>query len=785
MANRFETPVATPMNVEFFTPNMELWAQTLAGQQQRYNTWLSERTKLPEYDARADQSVFDEFMTGSQEDVDRIASAYTDDVLAGNKTMRDALLQVNRDWNPGGTAYNLAQRTAAFQQYTDALTEDYSDATVRNYLIDRMYKNPRNAFYNEDGTFQMPVPTGGPQEYTDEKVLEVTSDIIGEIKDKIFLDENGNVKPQYKNIMNKGFTSVYEMRKYLKGTDLNEALEILGNRMPRDMVLYGQLKQDAYGMDIPEDANRDDLMVTVEDENGKKRRVINPFHPYAREAMGAADSIDGVKEAPMSTFTINDDRAKANYEYSLNNSATPLINPMGSTNGDRRGILGQGANASNYTSRVDGLNKSYRDQLLIDAGGDQVVADRIDKAIADGTSMSRLQEMFPNVNIGRVVSMKQNAMDAQLQAERLSEKRQTAIRNALGEEKYAEYERRNITLSNNILELRANDPTGILDQFTDDQLKTIERVFIPGNMGQGGQDYYLIDGVRIPSTNMEAYQVAKSLDNLYSEQTENWQEAERIGDNQVNNDLNTATAFQDYGSEYPVVMNSETGAYDSRLTAQVQDQLESYTSDPTRFLDAAVRYGRTGEFVNIGELLPELIRNQTGDEIDISKITGFYYQGGTMTVDEFGQRSLEWDVDVEVVGKLENIRIPMEKQIEDLYKYGQSEYDIRQEINNGNLRAADKYVDINAKDYADQYIRKASTHGDTYAYYPGSARIFGRVYINNDPSGEAITGPDGNSTGEYRHYEILDGTNTGTIKTESQFRAEVEKMIQAQYFPNN
>lgn len=137
--NRFNKFTPRDYNMEWyapetFVPNFEAWDSMFNAQQTRYDTAVAATQKLPKHlQNRVD--LAGEYKKSTQDSVDAITQEYLKNgITAGNRSMRDFGLQLNKQWQPGGLAYELEQEYGDYQTAKSEIDKYYKDAKAEHSM---------------------------------------------------------------------------------------------------------------------------------------------------------------------------------------------------------------------------------------------------------------------------------------------------------------------------------------------------------------------------------------------------------------------------------------------------------------------------------------------------------------------------------------------------------------------------------------------------------------------------------------------------------------------------
>lgn len=137
--NRFNKFTPRDYNMEWyapetFVPNFEAWDSMLSAQQTKYDAAIAATQKLPKHlQNRVD--LAGQYKQSTLGTVDDITKSYMENgVTAGNKKMRDFAMQLNKDWQPGGLAYELEQEYGDYQTAKAEIDKFYKDSKAEHSM---------------------------------------------------------------------------------------------------------------------------------------------------------------------------------------------------------------------------------------------------------------------------------------------------------------------------------------------------------------------------------------------------------------------------------------------------------------------------------------------------------------------------------------------------------------------------------------------------------------------------------------------------------------------------
>lgn len=173
---------------ETFVPNLEGWDNLLGMHQAKYDAAIAATQKYPKHlENRMD--LAGQYRSGTESAVNDITKSYVDNgITAGNRKMRDFAMQLNKDWQPGGLAYELEQEYTDYQTALGGIDKYYKDQKAENsanrlYSLDKLQKSAQGEFKKDKttGMYQRAniVPSLHP--YVD--IAEESMKLVKEIKE--------------------------------------------------------------------------------------------------------------------------------------------------------------------------------------------------------------------------------------------------------------------------------------------------------------------------------------------------------------------------------------------------------------------------------------------------------------------------------------------------------------------------------------------------------------------------------------------------------------------------
>jgi len=190
--SRFDKFTPRDYNMEWympkeFIPDFEAWNTMLAGKQSKYDTAVALSQKLPKHLAhRVD--LAGQYKQKTDQAINDISSAYTKDISAGDRMLRDYGLNMNRDWQAGGLAYELEQEAAEYAKAQEEISKYYKDAKAehsanKNLAMYKLQEAAKKDFgYDPNtGLYTRASISADTTSFVD--IMEEAQKVIKEIKD--------------------------------------------------------------------------------------------------------------------------------------------------------------------------------------------------------------------------------------------------------------------------------------------------------------------------------------------------------------------------------------------------------------------------------------------------------------------------------------------------------------------------------------------------------------------------------------------------------------------------
>lgn len=182
---------------EVFVPNLEMWDSLLSAKQQKYDAAIAATQKFPKHlENRAD--LAGQYKQSTSGAIDDITNSYIQNgVSAGDRKMRDFALKLNKDWQPGGLAYELEQ------EYTD-----YQNAVAQ---IDKYYKDNKaeNSVNRRFSLNQLKKASEGEFKYDKTGDIYTRSNLTPDIRP--YVDIMEEAQKVVKDIKENGYTDIVKM----------------------------------------------------------------------------------------------------------------------------------------------------------------------------------------------------------------------------------------------------------------------------------------------------------------------------------------------------------------------------------------------------------------------------------------------------------------------------------------------------------------------------------------------------------------------------------------------
>jgi hypothetical protein len=781
--NRFQQPMINNVDLEFFKPNAALWAEVLTNQQKNYDIGQQVLAKRPEYDVRADQSAFDNYLTQLETTSNDITSSYVaNGVQAGNKKMADSILAIQQDWNPGGTAHHLMSRKTQFDAYKTAAQTEYKDTRVANHVIDQIYNNPNNAFTDASGQKQGVSGYSAPAYVSAEDRLKVQKEIVDLIKDEVMLDANGNVKKGYERLFSQGYDTVYSLTNALYSIDRDKALEVIASKFPREYTEYGKLEQDAYGADIPVGADRNNLLIDVINSNGKKVRSINPYHPYAVELYGTAEAVSGIHRIDKSNVTLRNSKQEAQDNYDRENTGIrPPIFPGASTSGTTTGSFPEGVTAESMSIEAAGSKAAYEKEALqfanrwgIDVTDPNAAVQRVTNALQ--LSQEDFAKQFPGENRTALAGKYTTATSQAETLNQLEQLGEAKVKSALTDEQYDAYINQEKTLRADLQNLIDNDTT--LSGYTVDELVTMT-----SGKGFDNKRSFYLRGKYVSDNDNGSLE---KVNTILKSSKQVFQEALRIKNEFINERLQQPV-IQQRQITTELSIKKPDGTIDARATSDVNRIMKEYTDNINLLMDAEVTNAQ-GDPVLMKDILTEVIEGITGKQPTEAQLRSIKFMGYDTAPDRNGIRSMQLSFIDDNYTPVP-FMIPQPNTITDIVDYGMPRENIENIAYSSNSKYEDRVLatetisKVDANNEVNSGIAKANYHpGTSFIHTDKYGNDLFKVVISDEESGGIrLTTPTGSQTDRYILMYRIDEfgkTSSSPITDINYMRNVVEKRYQ-------
>ena len=196
--NRFNKFTPRDYNMEWyapetFVPNFEAWDSMFNAQQTRYDTAVAATQKLPKHlQNRVD--LAGEYKKSTSDSVDAITQEYLKNgITAGNRSMRDFGLKLNKQWQPGGLAYELEQEYGDYQTAKSEIDKFYKDAKAehsmnKKFSLSQLQKAAQGEFkYDADSDIYTRASIAADtRPYID--IMDEAQKVVKEIKENGYTD---------------------------------------------------------------------------------------------------------------------------------------------------------------------------------------------------------------------------------------------------------------------------------------------------------------------------------------------------------------------------------------------------------------------------------------------------------------------------------------------------------------------------------------------------------------------------------------------------------------------
>lgn len=332
MANRFQQ-ITAPISyegVQMYSPNFEVLNASLANLQQRFDTAKAASNKSFQalgMDAADRTRVLEEQQTRMSE----IADVYSQDLTKGNQAVDQFISDIQRNYSPGGEAYEINKQVGLYQAYADQVDEMFKSGVITNAEKVGWLKS---ASLNRFGGTNYDPQTG---QYNTFAGVDPTRDVdltsmaikIGEGWEETALatpvmnadgtpklDSNGDPIMEYNpDDWTRGPNGYYRVSDY-KVVSFDEIFQHVSKAMNNDPTAIAYLKQEADMLGLQDPALINAFMQKkITDAaaliSEKESRLIAK-NTYLKDWQ-ASDRISHLREL---------ERLK--YEYSLNNLTTTV-----------------------------------------------------------------------------------------------------------------------------------------------------------------------------------------------------------------------------------------------------------------------------------------------------------------------------------------------------------------------------------------------------------------------------------------------------------------------------
>lgn len=196
--NRFNQFTKRDYNMEWyapetFVPNFEAWDSLLGVQQAKYDAAIAATQKYPKHlQNRVD--LAGQYKQGAVQAVDDITKTYMDQGLtSGNRKMRDFAMKLNKDWQPGGLAYELEQEYTDYQTAQQTIDKYYKDAKAessvnKQFSLAQLQKAAQEEFkYNKEGDiYSRANIVADTRPYVD--IMDEAQKVVKDIKENGYTD---------------------------------------------------------------------------------------------------------------------------------------------------------------------------------------------------------------------------------------------------------------------------------------------------------------------------------------------------------------------------------------------------------------------------------------------------------------------------------------------------------------------------------------------------------------------------------------------------------------------
>lgn len=666
MANRFMQPVATPMDVQWYKPNFELWAKVLEKQQQQYDVANEFASQNPDYNRRIDQDAFNQWRSDRDKRIDSVANTYaTRGVLAGNRDLAQLVMDTKADFSPGGGAAEFIMRNAAINAGADQIREMYKDTPhVIDYALNKFYNEGIEPYKKKDGSYGSVIGINTPSPFTAEEKINIENKILSEIKDTLL-----NSSPTVRKLVQNGeFDSLVQVVSSLSGVDQRRAMAIIENRMPREMIDFANFERESRGQFVK--PGTDIYSFTTRDANGKVTGY-NQANPLLGDFLGMVQSATRTTQDSQ-IRSLTDHAGLAAFEFNMNNAG--MFNPMpdGSQNTQTTGIFGEGTTSANMGAKVAGARMGWEKTALEFANRNNGVKERTpEEALRILNNALALpddiwEQRFPHETRSALLGKQKYYNDATNLAGQLDQIGNEAIVQRYGEKGLRAVQEYEQNLRKKIIELQATNPE--LQKYDVEQLAAMSENFgvsasaVPGSGMVRDLPSYNVPGI---GENVDDPALASVID-LKDKMISSIQPYLDHKSNTIDTRL-SENVSQQYNVYPDLPLRGQDGQIDVQASKAFNDYADEVFSSPQRIMSYQIKDKDLG-MVNSGELVRDLMESLLEREATDREIATLTYRGITSAPDADGhyKASISF-IDEDNEGKSFYIDLP--SHMEELAKY--------------------------------------------------------------------------------------------------------------------
>lgn len=628
-------PVATPMDVEFYAPNFDLWANILRDQQKTFDDTNAYIRTDPNYDPRIDQGARDNYVAQRQAEEARVADVYANQgVLAGNRALSQLAVDTKAAFSPGGDAYQLMARQQMIQAEKEKIQELYKDnPTDIRYAIDRLYADGVQDFRLQDGSYGSVLGARTPTPFTAQERIDIENDILSQIKDDLITRY-----PEVAEVFRRGEDSLVKVMTSLEGVPRERAMAIIEQRMPRELIDYAVFHNEAQGMFLPQGA--DPYSFLKRDDKGNVTGY-NEANPLINDYLGMVSSVTRMKEnATVRSIT---DHAAIEEQKLLNARTGTIPRPGWSQNNRSVGSFSGDVNSQNMIGEVVAAESALNQRAVAfynrqNPDGQNVSEE--EKIQWTQNAIKNLSEKEWQKRFGETGSRGALMNLQEDYAQKADEYTQMQdIGDNAGEALMPGFKNRQNELRLEIEAAIASTPE--LQGYTVDQVLgvTPDEQIIGNVSGPGG----------VPAAN-QGFNVNGQFDrnpalqkivDIKERLSEKYQAAERRKAEVIDDLLNDNVSQQFQVVSRPTQLDPKTQQVDVRATKEMDSFYQELEDDPQKIMTMRGT-GRNGESLIMGDVVIDAMRAATGREPTEAELGSLKYIGQSITPDANGDLPIQF-----------------------------------------------------------------------------------------------------------------------------------------------